>query len=96
MAPPNRDVEDYYLKGRFYSNKPTPEGLNLAVDCFGQAMVHDPNYADAGVVVGVRGHLRVWKLPVYNQVMTTVSKHQADSRSIVVFAYFIGFLRCRL
>ena len=96
MAPPNRDVEDYYLIGRFYSNKPTPEGLNLAVDCFGQAMVRDPKYADAGVVVGVRGHLRVWKLPVYNQVMTTVSKHQADSRSIVVFAYFIGFLRCRL
>jgi hypothetical protein len=64
MAPPNRDVEDYYLKGRFYSNRPTPEGLNLAVDCFGQAMVHDPKYADAGVVVEVRGHLRVWKLPV--------------------------------
>ena len=43
----NRDTEDYYLKGRFYSNKPTPEGLNLAVDSFSQAMVHDPHYADA-------------------------------------------------
>jgi hypothetical protein len=36
MAPPNRDAEDYYLKGRFYSNQPTPEGLNLAVDSFSQ------------------------------------------------------------
>jgi succinyl-CoA synthetase alpha subunit len=55
-------------------------------------MVHDPHYADACVVVGVRGHLRVWKLPVYNQVMTTVSKHQADSRLIMVFGPFYRVL----
>jgi DNA-binding winged helix-turn-helix (wHTH) protein/Tfp pilus assembly protein PilF len=43
----NREAEDYYLKGRFYWNKRTPESLNRAVDSFTQAIVHDPNYADA-------------------------------------------------
>jgi len=45
----NREAEDYYLKGRFYWNKRTPESLNLAVDSFTQAIVHDPSYADAFV-----------------------------------------------
>src|SRR5579863_10317967 len=45
----NRDAEDYYLKGRFYWNKRTPESLNQAVDSFTQAIVHDPNYSDAYV-----------------------------------------------
>jgi DNA-binding winged helix-turn-helix (wHTH) protein/Tfp pilus assembly protein PilF len=45
----NREAEDYYLKGRFYWNKRTPESLNLAVDSFTQAIVHDPGYADAYV-----------------------------------------------
>jgi DNA-binding winged helix-turn-helix (wHTH) protein/Tfp pilus assembly protein PilF len=45
----NRDAEDYYLKGRFYWNKRTPESLNQAVDSFIQAIVHDPNYSDAYV-----------------------------------------------
>jgi DNA-binding winged helix-turn-helix (wHTH) protein/tetratricopeptide (TPR) repeat protein len=46
---PNREAEDYYLKGRFYWNKRTPEALNRAVDSFTQAIVRDPNYADAYV-----------------------------------------------
>jgi DNA-binding winged helix-turn-helix (wHTH) protein len=41
--PANREAEDYYLKGRFYWNKRTPESLNQAVDAFTQAIVHDPN-----------------------------------------------------
>ncbi|HEY6339284.1 MAG TPA: winged helix-turn-helix domain-containing protein [Candidatus Sulfotelmatobacter sp.] len=45
----NRDAQDYYLKGRFYWNKRTPESLNQAVDSFTQAIVHDPNYSDAYV-----------------------------------------------
>jgi Tfp pilus assembly protein PilF len=45
----NREAEDYYLKGRFYWNKRTPESLNLAVDSFTQAIVHDPSYAEAYV-----------------------------------------------
>jgi DNA-binding winged helix-turn-helix (wHTH) protein/Tfp pilus assembly protein PilF len=45
----NREAEDYYLKGRFYWNKRTPESLTQAVDSFTQAIVHDPNYSDAYV-----------------------------------------------
>jgi DNA-binding winged helix-turn-helix (wHTH) protein/Flp pilus assembly protein TadD len=45
----NREAEDYYLKGRFYWNKRTPESLSLAVDAFTQAIVHDPGYAEAYV-----------------------------------------------
>jgi DNA-binding winged helix-turn-helix (wHTH) protein/Tfp pilus assembly protein PilF len=45
----NREAEDYYLKGRFYWNKRTPESLNLALDSFTQAIVHDPTYSDAYV-----------------------------------------------
>ena len=43
----NPEAEDFYLKGRFYWNKRTPESLNQAVDAFTQAIVHDPNYAPA-------------------------------------------------
>ena len=45
----NSDAEQFYLKGRFYWEKRTPEDLNKAVDFFTQAIVHDPNYAPAYV-----------------------------------------------
>jgi DNA-binding winged helix-turn-helix (wHTH) protein/Tfp pilus assembly protein PilF len=48
-SPANHEAEDFYLKGRFYWNKRTPESLNQAVDAFTQALARDPNYADAYV-----------------------------------------------
>ncbi|HKD01707.1 MAG TPA: tetratricopeptide repeat protein [Terriglobales bacterium] len=45
----HREAEEFYLKGRFYWDKRTPESLNQAVDAFTQAIVHDPNYSDAYV-----------------------------------------------
>jgi tetratricopeptide (TPR) repeat protein len=36
-----------YLKGQFFWNKRTPEGLRQAVDYFQQAVIKDPNYARA-------------------------------------------------
>ncbi len=45
----NREAEDYYLKGRFYWNKRTPESLNQALEAFTQAIARDPNYSDAYV-----------------------------------------------
>ena len=45
----NHEAEDFYLKGRFYWNKRTPESLNQALDAFTQAIAHDPNYSDAYV-----------------------------------------------
>jgi DNA-binding winged helix-turn-helix (wHTH) protein/tetratricopeptide (TPR) repeat protein len=48
-APVSRDAEEFYLKGRFYWNKRTPESLNEALDAFTQALARDPNYSDAYV-----------------------------------------------
>jgi len=45
----NREAEEFYLKGRYYWEKRTPDSLNKAVDSFTQAIVHDPNYAPAYV-----------------------------------------------
>jgi Tfp pilus assembly protein PilF len=43
------DAKQFYLKGIYYFNKRTPETLNQAVDLFTQAVVRDPQYADAYV-----------------------------------------------
>ncbi|MGB9205810.1 MAG: winged helix-turn-helix domain-containing protein [Terriglobales bacterium] len=45
----NREAEEFYLKGRYYWEKRTPDSLNKAVDSFTQAIVHDPGYAPAYV-----------------------------------------------
>ena len=47
--PANHEAEEFYLKGRFYWNKRTPESLTQAVDAFTQAIARDPNYSDAYV-----------------------------------------------
>ena len=46
---PAPEAEDFYLKGRYFWNKRTPEDLNRAVDLFTQAIVRDPSYAQAYV-----------------------------------------------
>jgi Tfp pilus assembly protein PilF len=43
------EAKQFYLKGVFYFNKRTPETLNQAVDYFTQAVVRDPQYAEAYV-----------------------------------------------
>ena len=48
-APANREAEEFYLKGRYYWEKRTPDSLNKAVDSFTQAIVNDPTYAPAYV-----------------------------------------------
>ncbi|MGA8529182.1 MAG: hypothetical protein WB622_05665 [Acidobacteriaceae bacterium] len=40
-------AEEFYLKGRYYWDRRTEGSLNLAVDAFTQAVVHDPGYAQA-------------------------------------------------
>ena len=47
--PANREAEQFFLKGRYYWEKRTPESLNKAVDSFTQAIVYDPAYAPAYV-----------------------------------------------
>jgi len=46
---PMPEVQDLYLKGRYFWSKRTPEDLNRAVDYFTQAIVKDPGYAPAFV-----------------------------------------------
>jgi Tfp pilus assembly protein PilF len=46
---PSPEVQDLYLKGRYYWSKRSPEDLNKAVDYFTQAIVKDPAYAPAFV-----------------------------------------------
>jgi DNA-binding winged helix-turn-helix (wHTH) protein/tetratricopeptide (TPR) repeat protein len=43
------EAQQFYLAGRFYWEKRTPDDLNKAVDSFTQAIVHDPTYAPAYV-----------------------------------------------
>jgi tetratricopeptide (TPR) repeat protein len=43
------EAQQLYLKGVFYFDKRTPETLNQAVDYFTQAVVRDPQYAEAYV-----------------------------------------------
>lgn len=39
------DAYQSYLKGRYYWNKMTPEGLRRSLDCFADATRRDPHYA---------------------------------------------------
>jgi TolB-like protein/DNA-binding winged helix-turn-helix (wHTH) protein len=43
----NREAYENYLKGRFFWNKRTPDGLKKAIDYFNQAIEEDPTYAPA-------------------------------------------------
>jgi TolB-like protein/DNA-binding winged helix-turn-helix (wHTH) protein/Tfp pilus assembly protein PilF len=56
------DVEENYLKGRYYFNKRTADDLNKSIGYFQQAVLKDPNYAyaysgmaDAYALLGFRG-----------------------------------------
>jgi TolB-like protein/DNA-binding winged helix-turn-helix (wHTH) protein len=43
----NREAYDAYLKGRYFWNKRTGEGLKKAIEYFGRAIETDPTYAEA-------------------------------------------------
>jgi TolB-like protein/DNA-binding winged helix-turn-helix (wHTH) protein len=47
LAPELVEAYDLYLKGQYYWNQRTPEGLQKAVDYFLQATAKDPKYARA-------------------------------------------------
>jgi len=47
VDPLNFEAHLLYLKGRYYWNKRTPDGLKQAVDFYQQALDRDPNYARA-------------------------------------------------
>ena len=43
----NPAAYELYLKGKYYANRFTKEGLNQSIDCFNQAIAIDPNYSSA-------------------------------------------------
>ncbi len=47
LTPQAYEAYDLYLKGRFFWNKRTIQGFQLAIDYFQQAIAKDPNYARA-------------------------------------------------
>jgi tetratricopeptide (TPR) repeat protein len=43
----NPDAYEAYLKGRYFWNKRTGDGLKKAIEYFNRAIETDPNYAEA-------------------------------------------------
>ena len=102
-ASPSHDpeAEQFYLKGRYYWNKRTPDDLNKALDYFMQAVVHDPNYAPAYVgMADCYNLLREYTLmpasDAYPRALAAAKKAvQLDDRSSeahasLAFASFFG------
>jgi TolB-like protein/tetratricopeptide (TPR) repeat protein len=46
-APVDPDAYEAYLKGRYFWNKRTPDGLNKSIEYFDQAIAKDPSFAEA-------------------------------------------------
>ena len=46
-APVDPDAYEAYLKGRYFWNKRTPDGLNKSIEYFEQAIAKDPSFAAA-------------------------------------------------
>ncbi len=103
-APHVADVEsqDLYLKGRYYFEKRTPDDLNHAVDCFTQAIVHDPAYAAPYVGLAdtynlLREYSAMPAAEAYPRARAAASKavqldpNSAEAHNSLAFATFWGF-----
>jgi DNA-binding winged helix-turn-helix (wHTH) protein/Tfp pilus assembly protein PilF len=99
--PSNPEAEDFYLKGRFYWNKRTPEGLTKALDFFTQAIVHDPGYAKAYVGLAdcynlLREYTMMPSAEAYPRALAAAKKavelddHSSEAHASLAFASFWG------
>lgn len=97
----NREAEDFYLKGRFYWNKRTPDSLAQAVDSFTQAIVHDPNYSDAYVGLAdcynlMREYTLMPSSEAYPRALAAAKKavelddHSSQAHASLAFVSFFG------
>ncbi len=100
---PDATAQDFYLKGRFYFEKRTAADLNTAVDAFTQAIVHDPNYAQAYVgLADTYSLLREYgSMPTQDaeqraraaaQKAVELDPTLAEAHTSLAFAEFWGFL----
>ena len=97
----NPEARDFYLKGRYEWDKRTPESLNQAVDYFTQAIVHDPNYAQAYVGLAdcynlLREYSAMPPEEAYPRALAAAKKavelddSSADAHTSLAFATFYG------
>ena len=97
----NPEAREFYLKGRYEWDKRTPESLNKAVDYFTQAIVHDPNYAQAYVgLADCYNLLREFSVmppeEAYPRALAAARKavelddSSADAHASLAFATFYG------
>ncbi len=97
----NAEAEQFYLRGRFYWQERTPEGLNKAVDAFTQAIVHDPNYAPAYVGLAdcynlLREYTVMPASEAYPRALAAAQKavelddQSSDAHASLAFALFYG------
>lgn len=99
--PATPEAEDFYLKGRYFWNKRTPESLNQAVDYFTQAIVHDPNYAPAYVGLAdcynlLREYSSMPDAEAYPRALAAAKKavelddQSSEAHTSLAFALFYG------
>ena len=97
----NLEAEQFYLKGRFYWEKRTPDGLNKAVDYFTQAIVHDPNYAPAYVGLAdcynlLREYTKMPASEAYPRALAAAKRavelndQSSEAHAALAFALFYG------
>jgi DNA-binding winged helix-turn-helix (wHTH) protein/tetratricopeptide (TPR) repeat protein len=100
-APANREAEEFYLKGRYYWEKRTPESLNKAVDSFTQAIVHDPSYSPAYVGLAdcynlLREYTAMPASEAYPRALAAAKKavelddHSSEAHASLAFVSFWG------
>jgi DNA-binding winged helix-turn-helix (wHTH) protein/Tfp pilus assembly protein PilF len=97
----NAEAEQFYLKGRFYWEKRTPDGLNKALDYFTQAIVRDPNYSPAYVGLAdcynlLREYTAMPASEAYPRALAAAQKavelddQSSEAHASLAFALFYG------
>src|SRR5208283_1601623 len=97
----NREAEEFYLKGRYYWEKRTPDSLNKAVDSFTQALIHDPGYAPAYVGLAdcynlLREYTMMPPSEAYPRALAAAKKaveldpRSSEAHASIAFASFYG------
>jgi DNA-binding winged helix-turn-helix (wHTH) protein/Tfp pilus assembly protein PilF len=89
----------FYLEGRFYWNKRTPEAMQKAAECFEQAVAQDPQYALAYAGLGdayllfsqhalLEPHLAISKAKAAAKQAVTLKPDLADAYATLGYAAF--------
>lgn len=95
------EAVQFYLQGRYYWNKRTPEDLNTALDYFMQAIVHDPNYAQAYVGLAncynlMREYTMMPSAEAYTRALAAAKKavelddQSSEAHASLAFVSFFG------